>query len=421
MNSKELFDKAYSRLVKLYASDHTAPNAVILSRFYREKMFLADSTLYMRYLDFSARVRSAAKARGEHAFTSGTVGASLVAYLLGATDINPLPRHEYCPHCHKVNFTGVGLPIETHTVKCSCGAEIQLDGYGIPFESNLTSVLSNRIQIRTSHAFFDDVKRMIFDEMWDKSIVTLKDKERSLAWFCILDKETNESGEYTLNGNSDLFFDYPRITVIKDSVLDKYREIESATGFKMSDIGPEDQSLVASNLLDGNTQVIPFYDNKFIKETLKTVRVQSYDDIFKVIGFALSSNVWRENAEYIYRDQKKPLAEIPTYREELYMMIREHLYHHGIHDDGLAYEVMEKAWHGHYSKAGEVDEYTALSLQRIGFDVDFIAFLEKINYMPSKAQGVGYLRWVIAMMYYNLKYNEEYSAIMPEKCDREDD
>ena len=145
---------------------------------------------------------------------------------------------------------------------------------------------------------------------------------------------------------------------------------------------------------------------------LNTIEIQSCDDLLKLIGLACSSNVWKDNAEYLYMENKMSLGEIPTYREELYTMIYERLCNNGIFDDGLAYEVMEKARRGYYAKAGEVDEYTALSLLQIGFERDFIFFLEKINYMPSKAQGVSCLKYLIATMYYKLKYNKEYKEII---------
>ena len=411
MKNKKLFEKAYSRLTELYASDYTTPDIIVLSRFYREKMILSESALYMRYLDFLGKVRVKAKQKGEHIFVRGTTGSSFIAYLLGATDINPLPGYEYCPKCHSVNFTGNEVPLDKPHTKCSCGTEIEVDGYNIPFEYYLKSVLSEYFQLSVSYAFFDEVKAMIYDEMWDKSIVTLKNDDRSITWFCILDKETNEPGEYTLNGNSEIFANYPRITLVPDSKLDRYRELEKATGFKMKNIGTDDLSFIYFQLMDGNTQGIPFFDSKFMRDIKEAVKLQSYDDLLKVIGFAYSTNVWKDNAENLYEEHRMSLREIPAYREELYDMICDRLNSKGIYDNGLAYEIMEKAWRGYYAKAGEVDEDTALSLLQIDFDMDFIFFLEKINYMFPKAHGVAYLREAIAMMYYKLKYNKEYNEV----------
>ena len=66
MKNKKLFEKAYSRLNELYGGDYSTPDVVILSRFYREKMILGESELYMRYLDFLGNVRARAEDKGEH-------------------------------------------------------------------------------------------------------------------------------------------------------------------------------------------------------------------------------------------------------------------------------------------------------------------------------------------------------------------
>jgi len=66
----------------------------------------------------------------------GSVGSSLVAHLLGITEVNPLPAHYVCPKCHYVEFhpeygSGYDLPQK----KCPhCGAELLRNGQDIPFE-----------------------------------------------------------------------------------------------------------------------------------------------------------------------------------------------------------------------------------------------------------------------------------------------
>lgn len=417
MKYKQLFEKAYSRLLELYGGEYAAPEITILSRFYREKTILGESDLYMRYLDLLCRIREVASQKGEHVFIRGTAGSSFIAFLLGATDINPLPRHEYCPHCHTTKFVGTGTPFDKAPIKCSCGTEIETDGHNLPFESNLKSILAERIQFCVSHAFFDEAKSMIYDEMWDKTIVALSDKDVSPVWFCILDKDTNERGDYSLNGNREIFSDFPRIILVPDSRLDKYRELEKATGFKMKDIGFNEQSLAFFRFMEGDIQGIPRFDNGFVKGIWNTINPQSYDDLLKIIGFAHSTNIWKNNAEYLFNEQRMSLCDIPGYREDLYVMIRDRLYINGVCDEGLAYEVTDKTMRGYYARIGGIDEDTMLALLELGFDIDFIYFLSDINYMFPKAHGIAYLREAIAMMFYKTKFNKEYNEIMLVKMD----
>lgn len=66
----------------------------------------------------------------------GSVGSSLVAHLVGITEVNPLPAHYRCPECKYVEFheeygSGYDLP---NKLCPKCGARLQKAGQDIPFE-----------------------------------------------------------------------------------------------------------------------------------------------------------------------------------------------------------------------------------------------------------------------------------------------
>lgn len=364
MKHQEIFDKAYHSLIDFYAGK---PDIWGLNRFYSEKMILQESD-YIRYFDLFGNIRRRAEELGEHIFVRGVADSFLIAYLLETAESNVDPN--------------------------------------LPFEMDFHSVFLENIQLGVSRRFFKEARKMICDYMADKAIVTLKgDDDISLTWLCFLEKSESKDVVFSFKDNAPLFENLPRITLAPTPTLDKYREIETVTGVKMDDAYSGDKD-VFSAIADG----IPNINMEIVKKLFQTFKPQDYDDMLKLIGYALGRCIGDNQSEKPLAECGLPLSNVPVFREDMYDMICEKLRDRGFYEVGLAYEVAQNTRRGVYARKG-LDESTRQALLSLGFNTVFCSYIEKVTYMFPKAHAASYLRDAIAMMWYKLHYPDEYSRI----------
>lgn len=85
--------------------------------------------------DLLGTIKKAVSKQELEVTSSSAITSSLVAWLLGATVINPLAPHMYCPNCKTVEMHPEVLDAWDLDSKCcsSCGCEMRREGHDIPF------------------------------------------------------------------------------------------------------------------------------------------------------------------------------------------------------------------------------------------------------------------------------------------------
>lgn len=136
-SSQKLRDFAYEVAHKKYGNP--LPQ-LILDRIKKELDPIIQQGFDVVYW-ISKQLVEEAKKEGSIVDSRGSVGSSIVAYLVGITDVNPLKPHYVCLKCQYVEFSeapeilcGFDLPSKNCP---NCGQPLDRDGQNIPFETFL--------------------------------------------------------------------------------------------------------------------------------------------------------------------------------------------------------------------------------------------------------------------------------------------
>ena len=125
-----LRDTVYEACTKRYG---TKDPPLIEKRLKLELDFIERASLEEAFLIAQEIFAEAEKEGSKLELFFSEIDYSFVAFLLGITEMNPLPPHYYCPVCKTVEFSQMALDgYDLPERKCtSCGTMLQCDGHDL--------------------------------------------------------------------------------------------------------------------------------------------------------------------------------------------------------------------------------------------------------------------------------------------------
>ena len=360
MIEKEIWDKSYKRIFELYGD---MPDLRIVSRFYSEKQAFMQYEIGKYFYDL-AKLRREAEGADEQLIVKAPVASCFLAYLLGATDENPLPAHYYCPKCKTVIWMEGKCVFDLGDRTCACGERMKPDGFDIPFETYLPYAK----KLKTADTVPENYQQL-FDSI-------LSHFQRSLL-----------------------------------DTANVCKRLEKATGVCMDSIDLNDFEVKHRFLTVNFEYLVGSGGEKAIKQMITLAQPLMYHDLLKLIGLAHGTCTWKYNAEQLLLDGICSLADIPATRDEVFMTIRDAMRDCDFYDIGFAYDVANKARRGYYQEHG-MDDYTNGTLQMLGLDSWFGSYIRATHYMSTKALAVLELKYSVILNWYQVYCPSDYQQIM---------
>lgn len=386
----------------------------IQNRYLSEYTELQDTELIV-YFHLISQLKTIAHSLHEQVLLKGALGASFVAYVLGATEINPLRPHYFCPHCHKVEFdetvlSGWDLPAK----RCSCGREYRRDGHNLPFETLRFFIRKTlHFELSVSPGAYRAVKKAIGAYFDENTVLTLTHRDQPNFETIVIAKEDfpdlmNEA-VLPFEEYYDRLKTYTHITLMADETLDSFRLLEKETGTSLEDVDFTCPTVLEA-FQKGNTDDIPDFRSDFIKDMLKEVSPSSYNDLIQVLGLSHGSGVWSDDVRALIRDGKA-VSEIISYRDDVFRHIQEKMKDKRISNTGYACKIMEDTRRGIYARNGVPAEIKQ-QLASLGLEDWFTESIGNIQYLFPKAFSVLHVKYALILMWYKLNQPEAFRKLV---------
>lgn len=401
-----LWKEAYQKLA-IYKHD---PPVVCWSRLAAEEAAL-EGTDAIQAFAVVGKIKTEAQRQRSCMLIDGTIGSSYVAWLLGATDVNPLPPHYFCEQCGTVEFVseevdGFDLPPK----KCLCGNEFMHDGHAIPYEGFVKAQhRGTHIEMRVSEAFKPAAVQTLLDfyEGVAQVLPVMLHAEED-AWsveqYVVLPEhktkpKVKEDGfwhvgaeEYWQWLENETTYSF----VIQDQLnqIDRLRDL---TGVNP----PELRELLTSQMAEAVFQS-RCKAGTCISDQINEP-VHNFELLLRSNLLAHATGAWHENGEILLRNGTATIWELPAAREDIYHAVSKGLAAKNIRDNGLALMIMEKARKGLFCSRG-IPENVEKMMISLGLPAWYPDYLRKVRYLFPKGHMVNYLLIEVILTWYRLNF-----------------
>ena len=418
---RALWKKAHDALTVKYGD---LPDVRILNRFYSEKMLFENSDYIMMW-DLVAELRLRAKEDGSITRIYGTNTDAFASFLLAVTETNPLELHYLCPVCKKVEFIkDKALPWDLPDKPCECGGLMSADGFDIPKEMCISRKFGPWPHLAVSSAFMKTAEEIVREKMGGLyRICKLTKPEFAILKFVFLPFSSEPDFEEDVDTVDDKYNQYPQITITTMALGEDAKKLSEATGTDFGELTAKisekflSDSRIMTAFKNGGIEWIPgFYAWRHPRVSelcgeLKAASPKNTYDLLKYLGTMQGTSNWWDNAERLVKDGICKIGDIPSHREDIFMVLRERLREAGHADVGIAHNIATKIRLGVYARVGISAEDRVL-LEYLDLPEWFIPYVEKIEYMTSKSNSISSLRIALAFMWYKINYPEMFKKNM---------
>ena len=405
---------------KLHALYGKMPSKPILERLDNE-LSMADkgniSSTYMLLYHLSAHLRE----NGGQIGIRGTLGSTLISFLLGITDINPLPAHYHCSNCGYVKFaakdSGYDLPQDTCP---NCDTLLRGDGHEIPYEACLDFVRgkpTETVDINVSTSIWEKAVDFFVKFLGEDQIAVACEWNNPVCFMLLPESMKFEDvtpiteltppvcgvRKQTALPGYELTPALLRVILLPYDDYDRIRWLHRLTGTKPEDIDYSDPNIykLFQNL---DTCGIPDFSTDCSKEILQKCRAVQFSDLVQICGLTCGTDVWENNGEHLL--QSYSFRDLIATRDDICLTLRKH----GIALN-TAQAVMESVRKGKFNEDTDQNQKLIQQLLHAGVPVWYVDSMRKIQYLFPKAHAAHYAKMAATLAWFKIYYPKAFYSV----------
>jgi len=395
----------------------------------------------------------------------GTVGSSFAAFILGITEINPLPAHYYCTSCGIIRFEA-GIGIDLPDITCpSCNTFFKKNGFHIDFimfsgfdaekmpdiDLNLAAHLHSEVR----HFILEKIKSFGLFPMFASAILKLQEKSarlysvkfftekistqardkyfshsslRAVSNMLIGTKLTTSvhPGGIQIFNNQEECFKITSLQKIKNNEIVCHSDYSILKNvFKLDLLAHEDPAslqalLDATNIKEENiilnqdilnlftqskTVGLPEFGTKFVRSLLKNIPINKFEDLIKISGLTHGTNVWFDNGQKFFAEGI-PFSEIIGCRDDIFHFLIKH-----IEDKRMCFQISEFIRKGGISlNSAKWDKYKEF-LDNYELPEWFLESCSKMIYIFPRAHAAAYTFLCLKIAYFKLFFPKNFYQV----------
>ena len=402
------------KLHDLYGTNPPVPIAERLN----DELSRMDSTNYSSVYMLLHHLAVYLRGAEGHIGIRGTLGSTLTSFLLGVSDINPLPAHYRCPNCGYTEFvegdSGYDLPVKACP---DCGALLCGDGHNIPYETCREFVMKKpmeTVEINVTASAWETAVCFLVDFLGAERIARADEWNNPVCFMLLPDGMHFEDvtpiteltpsvcgvHKRTVLPGYDLVPALLRVILLPHCNYDVISQLHQLTGTKPEDIDYSDPS-VYQLFQNSDTCGISGFSTDCSKEIVCTRKDIRFSDLIRVSSMTYGSGAWENNGENLL--ERHSFRELITSRDDIFLVLRKY----GL-DTQIAYDVMEIVRKGRFCADTDQNRKMAQKLLRKGVPEWYVESMRKIHYLFPKVHAAHHTKTAVVLAWFKTYFPNEF-------------